>query len=71
MSFINSLTVMGAKWVMGALALNVGLAMAFVFPMVTFVIAALLAGIVAKRAKSSDALNAAYPTTGAMGLLDD
>ena len=71
MSFINSLTVMGAKWVMGALALNVGLALAFVFPMVTFVIAALLAGIVAKRAKSSDALNAAYPTTGAMGLLDD
>ncbi|MEY4437452.1 MAG: hypothetical protein RL100_916 [Actinomycetota bacterium] len=71
MSFINSITVMGAKWVMGALALKVGLAMAFVFPMVTFVAAAILAGIVAKRAKSSDALNAAYPTTGAMGLLDD
>lgn len=71
MSFMNQIAIMGAKYVMGALALNVGIALAFVFPALTFLIAGLLAGIVAKRAKSSDALNAAYPATGAMVLLDD
>lgn len=71
MSFMNQIAIMGAKYLMGALALNVGVALAFVFPAVTFVLAGLLAGVVAKRAKSSDALNAAYPATGAMSLLDD
>ena len=71
MSFMNSIAIMGAKYLMGALALNVGLTLAFLFPVATFIAAGLLAGVVAKRAKSSDALAAAYPATGAMGLLDD
>lgn len=71
MSFVNSLAVMGAKYVMGALALHVGVGLAFVFPVTTFVVAGLLAGIVAKRAKASETLNAAFPLTGAMGIVDD
>lgn len=71
MSFMNSIAIMGAKYLMGALALNVGLTLAFMFPVATFIVAGLLAGVVAKRAKSSDALAAAYPATGAMSLLDE
>lgn len=71
MSFMNSIAVMGAKYAMGAIALKAGLAIAFIFPIATYFAAGLLAGVVAKRAKASDALNAAYPATGAMSLLDD
>ena len=71
MSFMNSVAIIGAKYLMGALALHAGLALAFLFPAATFLAAGLLAGVVAKRAKSSDALNAAYPATGAMSLIED
>ena len=71
MSFMNSVAIIGAKYLMGALALNVGLTLAFTFPALTFLAAGLLAGVVAKRAKASDALNAAYPATGAMSLIQD
>lgn len=71
MSFMNSIAIIGAKYLMGALALNVGLTLAFVFPVVTCVIAGVLAGMVAKRAKASETLNAAYPATGAMSLIED
>ena len=71
MSFMNSVAIIGAKYLMGALALNAGLTLAFTFPALTFLAAGLLAGVVAKRAKASDALNAAYPATGAMSLIQD
>lgn len=71
MSFMNSIAIIGAKYLMGALALNAGLDLAFVFPTLTFLAAGILAGVVAKRAKSSDALTAAYPATGAMSLIED
>ena len=71
MSFMNSVAIIGAKYLMGALALNAGLTLAFAFPALTFLAAGLLAGVVAKRAKASDALNAAYPATGAMSLIQD
>ncbi|MEO0060934.1 MAG: hypothetical protein RL343_552 [Actinomycetota bacterium] len=71
MSFMNSVAIIGAKYLMGALALNAGLTLAFIFPALTFLAAGLLAGVVAKRAKASDALNAAYPATGAMSLIQD
>ncbi|MFM6971805.1 MAG: MFS transporter [Rhodoluna sp.] len=71
MSFVNSIAVMGAKYVMGALALHVGVGQAFIFPVCTFIVAGLLAGIVAKRAKASETLNAAFPVTGAMGIIDE
>jgi predicted MFS family arabinose efflux permease len=71
MSFMNSIAIIGAKYLMGALALNVGLTLAFVFPTVTFLLAGILAGMVAKRAKASETLNAAYPATGAMALVED
>ena len=71
MSFMNSVAIIGAKYLMGALALNVGLTLAFVFPTITFLLAGVLAGMVAKRAKASETLNAAYPATGAMSLIED
>jgi hypothetical protein len=71
MSFMNSIAIIGAKYLMGALALNVGLTLAFVFPTITFLLAGVLAGMVAKRAKASETLNAAYPATGAMSLVED
>jgi hypothetical protein len=71
MSFMNSVAIIGAKYLMGVLALNVGLAMAFAFPMVLFFIAGILAGMVAKRAKASETLASAYPTTGAMSITED
>lgn len=71
MSFMNALAIMGAKYLMGALALNVGLTMAFMFPVVTFLFAALLAGMVAKRARASETLNSAYPATGSLSLVED
>ena len=36
-----------------------------------FVLAGIIAGLVAKRAKASETLNAAYPATGAMSLIED
>lgn len=71
MSFMNSIAVMGAKYLMGALALNVGLALAFLFPILTCFIAGVIAGVVAKRAKVGDELASAYPATGAMAISED
>lgn len=71
MSFMNSVAIIGAKYLMGSLALNVGVAMAFALPIAMLFIAAALAGVVAKRAKASDTLASAYPTTGAMAISQD
>lgn len=71
MSFMNSVAIIGAKYLMGALALNAGLTLAFMFPAMTFLCAAVLAGMVAKRATASETLNSAYPATGAMSLVED
>lgn len=71
MSFMNSIAIIGAKYLMGALALNVGLTLAFTFPIATCAVAGVLAGMVAKRAKASETLSAAYPATGAMSLVED
>ncbi len=71
MSFMNSIAIIGAKYLMGALALNVGLTLAFAFPVLTFLAAGVLAGMVAKRAKASETLNSAYPATGAMSVVED
>jgi predicted MFS family arabinose efflux permease len=71
MSFMNSVAIIGAKYLMGSLALNVGVALAFVFPIAMLFIAAALAGVVAKRAKASDTMASAYPTTGAMSITED
>jgi hypothetical protein len=49
----------------------VGLALAFIFPIFMCLIAGIIAGMVAKRAKVGDALAAAYPATGAMAIAED
>jgi predicted MFS family arabinose efflux permease len=71
MSFMNAVAIIGAKYLMGALALDVGLTLAFIFPAVAFLCAAVLAGMVAKRATAAETLNAAYPATGAMALVEE
>lgn len=70
MSFIASSVTMLAKFAMGGLAEGIGVTGAFMFPVATFFIAGLLSGVVAKRAKTSDVLNSAYPSTGAMVISD-
>jgi predicted MFS family arabinose efflux permease len=71
MSFINAVVIIGAKYLMGALALHAGLALAFLFPATTFLISGALAGLVARRAKASETLSSAFPATGAMSLIED
>ena len=71
MSFMNAIAIIGAKYLMGALALNAGLTLAFLFPVLTFLCAGVLAGMVAKRATAAETMNAAYPATGAMSLVED
>ena len=70
MSLTNSIIVMLAKYVMGALAQGVGLGIALIFPIASFFCAGLLAGEVAKRAKRKDALANAFPPTGPMAVVD-
>lgn len=71
MSFVNTVVIIGAKFVMGLITQGAGIATAFIFPSVTFVIAGILAGIVAKRAKADEALVMGYPATGAMNIVED
>jgi MFS family permease len=70
MSLTNSVIVMGAKYVMGALAQGVGLAAAMAFPIICFFIAGIAAGEVAKRAKRKDAIENAFPPTAPVSIAD-
>lgn len=71
MSLVNSLVIIGAKIVMGALAQGVGLHIAFILPLVLLVIAGVIAGMVAKRSKRSEALANAFPLTGPIGVIEN
>ncbi len=68
MSLFSSVTTIGAKWLVGALAEGVGLQIAFYLPVVMLIAAALISGEVAKRAKRKE-LDSAYPATGPIGVL--
>jgi len=71
MSLVSSLVIMAAKVVMGAIAQNVNLVAAFVFPSVALLAAALLANQVAKRiSKPTDVVVSAFPPTGPIAIID-
>jgi MFS family permease len=70
MSLVNSLVIIGAKILMGALAQGVGLTIAFILPFVLLLAAGLIAGMVAKRSKRSEAIANAFPLTGPIGVLE-
>ena len=67
MSLANALMVMFAKYLMGAIAQNVNLVAAMVFPVATFFIAGVISSVVVKRFSKSQT---AYPPTGPITTLD-
>lgn len=70
MSLTNSILIMGAKVLLGALAQNVNLIVAFVFPTVMMFIAALVAGQLSKRIdRSAKVVEDAFPMTGPIGII--
>lgn len=70
-SLVNALVVMIAKVFMGGLAQGFGLQWAFLFPISTFFIAGLIAGVVAKTSKRQAKEDAtAYPPTGPISSID-
>ncbi|CAB4552042.1 unannotated protein [freshwater metagenome] len=71
MSLLNSLAVIGAKVVMGGLAENVGLQIAFVLPIVLMFVAGVLSGRLAKQAKRKEAVENAFPITGSLTVIDE
>ncbi len=70
MSLVNSIIIMGAKVLMGALAQNVSIVAAFAFPTAMMVIAGYIAHLVAKRAKRADAVAMAFPPTGPISIVE-
>jgi hypothetical protein len=50
MSLVNSVSILLAKVLMGALAQGVGIMLAYIFPVVMFFVASVIAGFVAKEA---------------------
>ena len=70
MSLTNSIIVMAAKYLMGALAQGVGLAAALFFPITCFFVAGLVAGEVVKRAKRKDAIENAFPPTAPIRIVE-
>lgn len=67
MGLANSLIFILAKGVMGALADGIGLALAMIFPILTFFGSGYIQGIVGKRAQKMEAQNLEnYPPTGSI-----
>lgn len=71
MSLVNSLVIIGAKILMGALAEGVGLVVAFIVPIILLVIAGSIAGVVAKKAKRSESVANAFPATGSIEVVEN
>lgn len=69
-SLFNALVSIGAKTLVGAIAEGIGVGSVFIFPALLLVIAAVIAGRVAKRAKGSE-LETAYPPTGPLTVISD
>ena len=69
-SLFNALVSIGAKTLVGARAEGIGVGSVFIFPALLLVIAAVIAGRVAKRAKGSE-LETAYPPTGPLTVISD
>ncbi|MFM6980469.1 MAG: MFS transporter [Micrococcales bacterium] len=70
MTLITSLLMMGAKIFMGGLVSAFTLQWAFMFVVVSFFVAALIAGKVAKRLKADEIAPNAFPETGAVTIVD-
>ena len=79
MSLVNSVSILLAKVLMGALAQGVGIMLAYIFPVVMFFVASLIAGFVAKEALKDLAashkksqpvdLETAFPGTSAIPII--
>jgi hypothetical protein len=70
MSLTNSVLIMGAKVLIGALAQNVNLIAAFVFPIVMMFTAAFIASYLSKRVdKSASVVDDAFPLTGPISII--
>lgn len=70
MSLVNQMTILVAKIGMGALTQKVGVALAFVFPVVALFAAGVLAGAVVKRSPRAEEGLTSYPPTGPITTID-
>ncbi len=68
LSLFNSMVSIGAKTMMGALTEEVGLSLAFFFPISLAIGAGLIAGLFASRARRSE-LDSAAPPTGPISII--
>ena len=71
MQLVNSITVLIAKILMGALAEGISLSVAFFFPISVLVVSGFLAGKVAKRFKPAELAANAFPPTGPISTIAD
>lgn len=71
MQLVNSITVLLAKILMGALAEGISLSFAFWFPVVVLLVSGFLAGKVASRLKRHEVVANAFPPTGPIGAVND
>jgi hypothetical protein len=71
MSLANALVVMFSKWLMGGLVEENGIALAMIFPIISFFAAGLIATIVSVNAKRvKERSMQAYPPTGPISTID-
>lgn len=68
LSLFNSMVSIGAKTMMGALTEEVGISLAFFFPITLAIGAGVIAGLFASRARRSE-LDAAAPPTGPISIM--
>lgn len=71
MALINTVNFMLAKIFMGALAENINLVAAYVFPTALLLVSSLMSGVVVRRARREDTLVNAFPATGALTVIDE
>jgi len=71
MSLVTSVAIMIIKILMGRTAEDFGVQYAFVFAVGGMFISGILAGVVAKRAKTQESPANSYPATGAMQIVSE
>ena len=71
MQLVNSITVLGAKILMGALAQGISLSVAFGFPVLVLLASGFLAGKVASRLKRHEVVANAFPPTGPISMVGE
>jgi MFS family permease len=70
MSLFNSIIILGAKVIMGALAQGISVQVAFIFPIATYIVASVIASSVAKRDYKPEKVTG-FPMTSPIDVIPD